>query len=587
MRSISWRIGMCAAVFLIPVACSAQQCDTSAFTYNASTGRYSYPGGVNSATSPSQCSCLQQQWDTINSQIEAEHQNCLNANQGQTGNPNSGSYPGSQCTYGSCQSLHDALYTTMKPKQDAEMAACNQAVANYQANLQAQQAAQQQQQAAQAVAVQVAQQQRSQELAAFKQAIVAQLSAQQNAAQAMASIQQLLQRNGNSPAGAVASQNPNQGVSTSPDASSTNASNNLAASAPNGGQPASPNPTPTPAPNPTPDPTTDSAIGETAANLPSPMPGPTPSQSGTPATSWDPTNPPPIPDAALSSTNPGIQSLVAKIQSLQSTATQNISFQANMQQQESTDVDNAMVAAVLGTFVGTTKFPADATAVVIGTLPGGEGYPAIYGALTGTAGAVANYGVGNKSAAISQGLETGSGILTDAGASMQNSTPQSSLPGPGWGGYASPLGASLSVVGGAVGYGVNAPEAVENYNNGNYFSAAVSGTKALGNLGQIGGAVLESPALTSAAGNLYAAANLTSSYQVSVQALSDAGQAWTAATVAIPQRYQALMTQSQAQNNQIATQQQALYQQLQQMLQSQPQGASSQGASQPVTIVIP
>lgn len=97
--------------------------------------------------------------------------------------------------------------------------------------------------------------------------------------------------------------------------------------------------------------------------------------------------------------------------------------------------------------------------------------------------------------------------------------------------------------------------------------------------------MLESSAMTSGAGNVLTVLNVANSAQISVQALAAVPQDLNAAMVTIPQRYGAVIAQSQATNAQIAAQQQALYQQLQQLLQSQ--GTSSQGASQPVTVVVP
>lgn len=194
MRPRSLLLGVFAVSLLGEHVCNGQQqCDTSAFTYNPSTGVYYMPGGLSSATSASQCSCLQQQWNTINQEIQAQHQNCLNANQGQPENPNSGSYPGSSCSYSACQSLHDALFTTMAPKEQQEIAACNAAVAQYQSELQAQQAAQQAEQQQQELAAQVAQQRRAAELQLIKQQIAASIKTQQDAAQLMATLLQQFQ----------------------------------------------------------------------------------------------------------------------------------------------------------------------------------------------------------------------------------------------------------------------------------------------------------------------------------------------------------------------------------------------------------
>ncbi|MGA1982800.1 MAG: hypothetical protein ABSG84_10000 [Acidobacteriaceae bacterium] len=203
MELASLRLAVCAAV-LLPVTCIGQQCDTSAFTYNQSNGEYYMPGGTNSATNANQCSCLQQQWDTINQQIQTQHQNCLDANQNQPNVPNSGATPGSLCSRSSCQSLHDALYTTMAPREQQQMAACNASVAQYQAHLQAQQAAEQQQQAAE----QAAQQQRTIELTSLKQQVAAMLKSSQDAAQARATAVQQLQTRISQELGAATPQNP-------------------------------------------------------------------------------------------------------------------------------------------------------------------------------------------------------------------------------------------------------------------------------------------------------------------------------------------------------------------------------------------
>jgi FKBP-type peptidyl-prolyl cis-trans isomerase len=193
MKPTSVSIGLCAVLLTSSACVGQQQCDTGAFTYNQSTGVYYMPGGFSSATSSSQCSCLQQQWNTINQQIQTEHESCLKANQGQTENPNTGSDPGSSCSYASCQSLHDALFTTMAPKEAEQMAACNAAAAAYQANLQAQQVAEQAAQQRQEVAAEAAAQRRAAELQFIKQQIAASLKTQQDAAQLMATLVQQLQ----------------------------------------------------------------------------------------------------------------------------------------------------------------------------------------------------------------------------------------------------------------------------------------------------------------------------------------------------------------------------------------------------------
>ena len=175
----------------------SQQCSTSAFTFNKSTGEFVMPGGVTSVASANACSCLQQQWDAITQQIQAQHQACLEANQGQPTQP-SGTSPGSPCSIKGCQGLHDALFTTMAPKEKEQMASCNDALAKYQAQVQAEQAAQQQQEAQEAAAAQAAAHQRTQQLAAYKQQVAAQLKVKQDAAQKQATaIQQLQQRQQN------------------------------------------------------------------------------------------------------------------------------------------------------------------------------------------------------------------------------------------------------------------------------------------------------------------------------------------------------------------------------------------------------
>jgi hypothetical protein len=190
MELTPFRIAVCTAIALLPCTTFGQQnCDTSAFTYNATTGEYYMPGGLSSATSSSQCACLQQQWNAITQQIQAEHQNCLNAHQGEPNNPNSGSYPGSECSIASCQSLHDALYTTMAPEEQAQLNACSASVGKFQAQQAAQLAAQQQQQAAAAAA----QQKRADQLAIIKQRIAAIVNANQSSQEQLAILAQQLQ----------------------------------------------------------------------------------------------------------------------------------------------------------------------------------------------------------------------------------------------------------------------------------------------------------------------------------------------------------------------------------------------------------
>lgn len=293
MKTIDWRVIKTAllvtAALCFPAALSAQKCDTSAFTFNSSTGRYTMPGGISSVTSSSQCGCLQQQWDAIKAQIQAQHESCLQANASSPTNPNSGSTPNSSCSKNGCQGLHDALFTTMAPREQEQIYSCNQAAAKYQADQERIQLAEEQEQQQQAAQEQAAQQQRSQQLQARKQQLASIINAKQDAAQKQVAVtQQLQQRVSQQQQNDAAAQKTVQDVaadvekilnSPAPNSSSMPAPGTADSfGLPSGDSTASSSlPTPEPGPTPAAPPPSDAATMAAASdNSPVPSPAPTP-----------------------------------------------------------------------------------------------------------------------------------------------------------------------------------------------------------------------------------------------------------------------------------------------------------------------
>lgn len=63
-------------------------------------------------TEYSQCSTLEREWGRLEEEVSRRHQDCLDAHQKskEQKNPDSGSGPGSRCTYPGCQALHNRLF---------------------------------------------------------------------------------------------------------------------------------------------------------------------------------------------------------------------------------------------------------------------------------------------------------------------------------------------------------------------------------------------------------------------------------------------------------------------------------------------
>jgi hypothetical protein len=500
----------------------------------------------------------------------------------------------------------------MAPKQNEQMAACNAAVANYQAQQQAEQAALQQQQAAE----QAAQQQRAQELASYKHHVAAQIKARQDAVQRIqaAAMQQLQTRANqqqqisaalqNSGVDATASgqgtaatdvPNPVPGPTPNADGSTSSAQDGAAAAVP------APAPTPTPSPNPSTDPAAASTAAASGESPSAAADGTNPSAAltinpqaptfadpsaatGAPGTgsgtSWDdPANPPGLSADALNSTNPDIQNLVAKYQSLQNIAVNNQSTQADLTKWAAEGKSDSYWAGALGSFVALAKLPADATAAVLGTNPETEWFSVAYGAATNMAqqiskGLIFGGEQGGESTGVSpEALESTADFLSLSGKTMQNGSPF-------LGSYTSSIGTGVSVGGGVLGLAVNASEGDEAAAQGNTYKATTSYASAIANGAQVVGTLTQNSELGERAGALGAAATIANSVQASYNAALDAGQAFSYGATTIPQNYANAYARTQALNAQLAAQEQAIYQQIQQLTQAQ-------NATQPVILNVP
>lgn len=562
MESASLRLAIC-AVALLPVTCvGQQQCDTSAFTYNQANRSYYIPGGTNSATSPSQCGCLQQQWDTITQQINTEHENCLTANQNEPNIPNSGSTPGSSCSRSSCQSLHDALFTTMAPKEKEEMDACNASVAKYQAEVQAQQATQQQRQATATAAAQVGQQQRAQELPIFKQQIAMVLKTQQDAAQKLATTIQQLQPRTSQPS--PTPQNSDADATATADST-----------------PVSAVPNPTPGPTPAAAETAASVPGTDGAAVPAPAPTPVPLDS---INLGDPAIQSVLADA-LNSSDPIVQGELAQYEKNMAQLQQNQTTEAGLASQAHDEECTQLIAGCLAA-VASLKAPADAAAAGIGLYA--PGFTPLYNAATGFAGAVSQGFASSEfptTEAIKAAGETGgstgeySTYLSEQASQYAKENPDSIL-APGVSQMYSTAGKSLSVLGGTVGTGVNGYQAVQAYQQGSTFGTLTYGGMALGNFAQAGGVILSSPLTSTIGGGVATTLNLVqsapASYNAAADAIGDLHQAFSV----IPQQYSNMISSYQQRDAQIQAQQQALLQAIQQQLQSQ-------SVAPPTTITVP
>src|SRR5450432_813267 len=154
MKTASLRFALYILTLCLAVGSSqAQKCDTSAFTFNAATRKYTMPGGLTSVTSQSQCRCLQQQWGALKDQVNAQHEACLAAGRGKNTSSTTSNSNSNTCSVPNCQGLHDLLFTTIGEKEKAQVSACNQAATKYEAASQAAQK-EQAQRDAQAAALQ-------------------------------------------------------------------------------------------------------------------------------------------------------------------------------------------------------------------------------------------------------------------------------------------------------------------------------------------------------------------------------------------------------------------------------------------------
>jgi hypothetical protein len=533
-------------LFSLALVANAQTCDTKAFTYNQSSHIYVMPGGF----SPSQCSCLQAQWDAVSNDLQNAHQSCLDANVNGPHNPNSGSGPGSACSVSSCQGLHTALYSEVQQKAKEQVNACNAAVANYVQQVQAQQAIEQQQAQQQAAQQTATQQQRAQQLQATKQALGAIFKAQQDATQAAnAQTAQLLQRgqqdqtDAQKAAQALLQQGSTGGDGTSSPSVTVNLDHPFAAQ--------------------------DLNLGLSALAGPDQADG-----GGFPPTSSG-ASMPPIPEGALMSPNSDVQQDVAELNRLSQMYSQNQSWKTDLAANSQQDSDTALTAAGLAALVS-LKGPADSTAAVLGLSedPLSKAFSATYGLATATATALAtptSQDGKSESTITPDVLGAGGGFISTLGEySAQTGTTDLTR-------IAGVAGQSGGALLGAAG---NASAAAEAYNNGDGVGYATNGVGMVGNLTTATGALMKNTTVTGYGGAMSAAATIVQSNAVSGQALWDAANDLSNAAVGIPANYNALLIQSQALDQQIAQKYQATYLHLLQLMQAQQQ-------NQPITVSIP
>jgi hypothetical protein len=75
--------------------------------YNSRTGEIEMPGSPIAPTSPLQCDQLASQWQSLQQQLDAAHQSCLDAHQREPENPGASNDPKDPiCSHSECQSLH-------------------------------------------------------------------------------------------------------------------------------------------------------------------------------------------------------------------------------------------------------------------------------------------------------------------------------------------------------------------------------------------------------------------------------------------------------------------------------------------------
>jgi hypothetical protein len=101
-------------------------------TYNARTGEIAMPGSPVAPDSPSQCDRLSSQWQSLQQQLDAAHQSCLDSHQSEPEDPRASMDPKDPtCSHPECQSLHS---TRMQIAANADQAvtACRNQVAGRQ-----------------------------------------------------------------------------------------------------------------------------------------------------------------------------------------------------------------------------------------------------------------------------------------------------------------------------------------------------------------------------------------------------------------------------------------------------------------------
>ncbi len=149
MRARSLKLLLPVALALIPMVDSGMQCEGQQLTP---------PLSPTAPQSLQECSQFEAQWGAFVNQLQAAHQNCLDARAKDPNVPGSGSGPGSLCSRAGCQSLHNVWFS-MQSQVPTKVAQCQSEVSRYQLAQQQQQAAtrvaQQQAQSAAAAAAQV------------------------------------------------------------------------------------------------------------------------------------------------------------------------------------------------------------------------------------------------------------------------------------------------------------------------------------------------------------------------------------------------------------------------------------------------
>lgn len=169
---------MSAARFGI-IVLSAAVCLFGQYGLSPDGRRLETPGRMLAPTKDADCENYQAIWDKLQADLENRHQQCLDAHQGQKGNPNSGPGANQPCSYSDCQSLHTAR-GMVQSRGHQMVAACRADLQVYKAEQSRQQALlrQQQQQAQSAL------QQQQQQAEVLRQQAEAQRKALQDKSRA-------------------------------------------------------------------------------------------------------------------------------------------------------------------------------------------------------------------------------------------------------------------------------------------------------------------------------------------------------------------------------------------------------------------